>query len=172
MFIIEINNTIFYYYCNSIKKYIIYLIKGELMKTSLKVGIRYQHKFIVPPSKTVPALYPEADEFMLMPEVFATGFLVGFLEWACIKAINPYIDWPQEQTLGTHINVSHEAATPPGLEVTANVELIGIEGRKLLFSVEAHDGVHLISKGEHERFIIDRKRFDSGLSKKGIEKKA
>ena len=45
-------------------------------------------------SKTVPALYPESPEFVAMPEVFATGFLVGFLEWACIKAINPHLDWP------------------------------------------------------------------------------
>lgn len=62
------------------------------MKESLKPGIKYVHKFKVPPSKTVPALYPESDEFVAMPEVFATGFLVGFLEWACIKAINPHLD--------------------------------------------------------------------------------
>ena len=98
-----------------------------------------------------------------MPEVFATGFLVGFLEWACIKAINPHIDWPKEQTVGTHINVSHEAATPPGLEVTAIVELIDVDGRKLVFSVEAHDEVDLISKGQHERFVIDKEIFDARL---------
>ena len=51
------------------------------MKETLKPGIRYQHKFVLPPTKTVPALYPEAPEFLVMPEVFATGFLVGFLEW-------------------------------------------------------------------------------------------
>jgi len=103
-----------------------------------------------------------------MPEVFATGFLVGFLEWACIKAINPHLDWPQEQTVGTHINVSHEAATPPGLEVTATVKLIAVEGRKLVFSVEAHDGVDLISKGLHERFVINKEKFDAKLGvKKG-----
>lgn len=62
-----------------------------------------------------------------MPEVFATGFLVDFLEWACIKAITPYLDSPEEQTLGSHINVSHQAATPIGLEVTAIVELVEID---------------------------------------------
>jgi len=138
------------------------------MKETLKPGIKYEHKFIVPPNKTVPALYPEAEEFIAMPEVFATGFLVGFLEWACIKAINPHLDWPLEQTVGTHIDVSHEAATPPGLEVTATVELIEVDGRKLVFSVQAHDGVDLISKGRHERFIIDKEKFDAKLSiKKG-----
>lgn len=139
------------------------------MKPSLKPGIRYEHRFVVPSSKTVPALYPESEEFVAMPEVFATGFLVGFLEWACIKAINPYLDWPQEQTVGTHIDVSHEAATPPGLEVTATVELIAVEGRKLVFAVEAHDGVDLISRGRHERFVIDKEKFDAKLGlKKGV----
>ena len=136
------------------------------MKDTLKPGIKYEHKFLVPASKTVPSLYPESEEFLAMPEVFATGFMVGFLEWSCIKAINPHLDWPEEQTLGTHINVSHEAPTPPGLEVTASVELIAVEGRKLVFSVEAHDGVDLISKGQHERFIINKEKFDAKVIKK------
>ena len=136
------------------------------MKNTLKPGIRYQHKFVVPTSKTVPALYPESPEFVAMPEVFATGFLVGFLEWACIKAIKPHLDWPEEQSVGTHINVSHEAATPPGIEVIASVELIGVDGRKLLFSVEAHDEVDLISRGQHERFVINKERFDARVLEK------
>lgn len=136
------------------------------MKETLKPGIRYEHKFVVPPSKTVPALYPESAEFVLMPEVFATGFLVGFLEWACIKAINPHLDWPKEQTVGTHIDVSHEAATPPGFEVTATVELVSVEGRKLIFVVEAHDGADLISKGRHERFVINKEKFDAKMGEK------
>ena len=136
------------------------------MKPTLQPGIRYEHRFVVPPSKLVPALYPEAEEFNAMPEVFATGFLVGFLEWACIRAINPHLDWPREQTVGTHIDVSHEAATPPGLEVTATVTLVATEGKKLIFEVEAHDGIDLIAKGRHERFVIDREKFDARLAKK------
>ncbi|MEX0635435.1 MAG: thioesterase family protein [Ferruginibacter sp.] len=136
------------------------------MKDTLKIGIEYEHKFRVPQSKTVPALYPESEEFLAMPEVFATGFLVGFLEWACIKAIKPHLDWPQEQTVGTYINVSHEAATPPGLVVTATVKLVDVEGRKLVFAVEAHDGVDLISRGRHERFIINKDKFDAKLGTK------
>jgi fluoroacetyl-CoA thioesterase len=136
------------------------------MKETLKPGIRFEHRLFVPPSKTVPALYPEAEEFQVMPEVFATGFLVGFLEWACIKAVNPHLDWPEEQSVGTHIDVSHEAATPPGLEVTASVELIGVEGRKLIFNVSAHDGVDLISRGRHERFVINKEKFDAKMGAK------
>ena len=136
------------------------------MKDSLRPGIQYEHKFKISKSKTVPSLYPEAEEFVAMPDVFATGFLVGFLEWACIKAINPHLDWPLEQSLGTHINVSHEAATPVGLEVTAKVKLIAVDGKKLTFEVEAHDGVDLISKGLHERFVINRQKFDERIKTK------
>ncbi len=101
-----------------------------------------------------------------MPEVFATGFLVGFLEWACIKAINPHLDWPKEQTVGTHIDLSHEAGTPPGLEVTARVELTAVEGRRLVFAVGARDERDLISRGTHERFVIDKARFDAKMRDK------
>ena len=139
------------------------------MKETVKPGIRYEHKFLIPSTKTVPNLYPESEEFVLMPEVFATGFMVGFLEWACIKAINPHLDWPSEQTVGIHIDVSHEAATPPGLEVTATVELVQVEGKKLIFNVQAHDGMDLISKGTHERFVIDKETFDAKLSEKTAE---
>jgi fluoroacetyl-CoA thioesterase len=140
------------------------------MKPSLKVGITHTLAFTVPLSKTVPALYPESAEFIAMPEVFATGFLVGLLEWACIQAINPHLDWPAEQTVGTHIDVSHQAATPVGLQVTATVELIEIEGRKLTFLVQAHDGVDLISTGKHQRFIIDKQKFDAKLAEKRNKK--
>ena len=136
------------------------------MKETLTPGIRYEQKFVVPISKTVPALYPESPEFLAMPEVFATGYLVGLLEWSCIRAINSHIEWPVEQTVGTRIEVSHEAATPPGLEITVSVELIKVEGRKLVFSVEAHDGVDLISRGEHERFIINKEMFDDKMVEK------
>ncbi len=136
------------------------------MKDTLKPGIRHEHRFRVPASKTVPALYPEADAFRQMPEVFATGFMVGLIEWACIEAVNPHLDWPAEQTVGTHIDVSHEAATPPGFEVTVRVELVSVEGRRLGFVVEAHDGADTIARGRHERFVIDRAKFDARLAAK------
>ena len=136
------------------------------MKDTLRAGITYQYRFTVPSSKTVPLLYPESEEFVAMPEVFATGFLVGLLEWSCIKAINPHLDWPREQTVGTHIDISHEAATPPGLTVTVLVELTAVQGKKLSFKVQAHDGRELISRGTHERFVIDRQKFDARLRAK------
>jgi len=139
------------------------------MKDSLKPGIEYSHKFIVQPNKTVSALYPEAEEFNVMPEVFATGFLVGFIEWACIKAVNPHLAWPEEQTVGIGISIKHLAATPPGLEVMAKVRLLEVDGRRLLFDVEVHDEVDLISQGKHERVIINKEKFDDRIKKKKDE---
>jgi fluoroacetyl-CoA thioesterase len=136
------------------------------MKDTLKPGIEYVHTFVVPVSKTVPALYPESEEFLAMPEVFATGYLVGLLEWACIRAINQHLDWPEEQTVGTHIDISHIAATPPGMEVTVNVKLMEVNGRKLIFDIEARDELDLISKGRHERFVINKAKFDSKMKEK------
>ena len=136
------------------------------MKETLKPGIESEFTFRVPESKTVPALYPESAEFQAMPTVFATGYLVGLFEWTCIKVINPHLNWPQEQTVGTHIDVSHIAATPVGFDVTARVKLIEVDGRKLVFEVQAHDGVDVISRGKHERFIIYKGKFDSKIKEK------
>ena len=136
------------------------------MKETLRPGIEHELRFRVPHTKTVPALYPESPEFRAMPEVFATGFMVGLIEWACIQALNPHIEWPAEQSVGTHINVSHSAATPPGFEVSAKVKLVEVDGRRLVFHVEAHDGVDVISKGTHERFLINAEKFNAKLREK------
>ena len=141
------------------------------MKDTLRPGIESRFTFRLSGTKTVPALYPESAEFQKMPEVFATGYLVGFLEWACIQAINPHLDWPQEQTVGTHIDVSHVAATPAGFDITAKVKLIEVDKRRLLFEVEAHDGVELISKGNHERFVINKDKFDAKMREKLTKKR-
>ena len=136
------------------------------MKESLTAGLTFDFKFTVPENKTVPSLYPEIPEGRVMPKVFATGFMVGLFEFACIRAINPHIDWPDEQSVGIGINVSHTAATPPGLTVTVKGTLDKVEGRKLTFSLVADDGVDTISKGTHERFIIDAEKFNAQVDAK------
>ena len=136
------------------------------MKDTLKPGLTYQFKFEVPPTKTVPHLYPESEMFRQMPAVLATGFMVGLMEWACIEALRPHLDWPKEQSLGVLVNFSHLAATPPGLTVTVDVRLDRIDGRKLSFSVTAHDGVDKIADGTHQRVVIDRARFDAKVVEK------
>jgi fluoroacetyl-CoA thioesterase len=136
------------------------------MKDSLKPGMTHRFKFKIPPSKTVPHLYPESQMFREMPEVLATGYMVGLVEWACIDALRAHLDWPREQSLGTHVGLSHLAATPPGLTVTVDVRLDKIEGRKLSFSIVAHDGVDKITEGTHERVVIDSARFSAKVGEK------
>ncbi len=142
------------------------------MKETLQPGIEHEFRFRVTEAKLVPALYPESPEFQAMPRVFATGFMVGLIEWACIQAIHPHIAWPEEQTVGTHLNLSHSAATPPGFEVRARVKLVQVEGRRLVFEVEADDGVDVISRGTHERFVINAAKFDARMAEKARGRKA
>ena len=129
------------------------------MKPSLKPGIEGTFRYLVSESRTVPRIYPEAPDFQMMPAVLATGYLVALAEWACIELIKPHLDWPHEQSLGTHVSLSHLAATPPGLAVELRVRLTSVEGRKLEFAVSAHDGVDTISEGTHRRHTIDAERF-------------
>jgi fluoroacetyl-CoA thioesterase len=136
------------------------------VKSSLKAGLTYRFSFTVPASKTVPHLYPESGLFQEMPDVLATGFLVGLMEWACIEAIRPHLDWPREQSLGTRVDFSHTAATPPGFTISVDVRLEKVEGRKLTFTLSAHDGVDEISRGTHERHVIDVARFNEKMERK------
>lgn len=136
------------------------------MKPSLAPGLRGRFTYRVPPERTVPHLYPEAADFQVMPQVLATGYLVGLCEWACIDLIRPYLDWPAEQSLGTQVNFSHVAATPPGMTITVETELVSIEGRKLGFKVVARDDLDLITEGTHERHIIDAARFNAKVADK------
>lgn len=136
------------------------------MSPDLKPGVQFDFNYTVPDSKTVPRLYPEWLEFQDMPDVFATGYLIGLMEGVCQLSIKPFLDWPREQSVGTHVNFSHLAATPPGLTVRVHCEVVSVDGRKVTFSASAHDGHDLISEGTHERVIIDAARFNQRLQSK------
>jgi len=136
------------------------------MSPDLKPGLKHAFSYTVGPDKTVPHLYPEFAEFQQMPDVFATGFLVGLIEGACQLAIKPHLDWPREQSVGTHVNFSHLAATPPGLTITVDCEVAAVENRTVTFRARAHDGVDLIAEGTHERVVIDVARFNQRVAKK------
>jgi len=136
------------------------------MKETLQPGLEHEFRLTVTKNQTVPALYPDSHEFGTMPEVFATGYMVGFIELACVHALKPYLDWPREQSVGTRIDITHVAATPPGMEVRARVKLMELEGRRLVFEVEAFDEVEPIGRGTHERFIINAEKFNAKVNKK------
>ena len=136
------------------------------MMETLRAGLEGTFRYRIPESKTVPRIYEEAADFQMMPRVLATGYMVALVEWACIELIKPHLDWPAEQSLGTHVDLSHTAATPPGLTVEVRARLESIEGRKLTFSVRAHDGVDGICEGHHQRHVIDAARFNAKIASK------
>ena len=142
------------------------------MKDTLRPGLEATFRYTVPESKIVPRIYPEAPDFQMMPAVFATGYMVALCEWACLELIKPHLDWPREQSLGTHVDLSHAAATPPGLAVTVHARLESVEGRKLVFRVSAHDGIDAITEGRHERHVIDAARFETKLAGKRAKVRA
>jgi len=135
------------------------------MRDTLKVGDRVTFAYEVPADKTVPNLYPEAREFVVMPAVFATGFMVGLMEWTCMKVLADHLD-EGEGSLGVHVDVSHTAPTLPGQTVTVEAEVTAINGRKVAFHVRAHDGLDVIGEGRHERAVMVWDRFQAILAKK------
>lgn len=132
------------------------------MKGDLRAGIRHTMQYTVPSTRTVPMLLPESEDFTAMPEVLATGYLVGIIEWACIQTLHGFLDH-NELTLGTHVDLSHQAPTVPGSTVTIEVELTEVEGRSLTFAIQAHDDHAVISRGTHQRGVIDRNRFQARI---------
>jgi len=136
------------------------------MRDTLRAGIEGIYRYRVPESRTVPRIFPEAPDFQLMPAVLATGYLVALAEWACIELVKPHLDWPGEQTLGTRIDISHIAATPPGLTVEIHARLRSVEGRKLVFALTAGDGIDTIGEGTHERHVILAERFARKIAEK------
>lgn len=137
------------------------------MKGSLKPGVAHRLTFRVSREKTVPFLYPEAQEFQAMPEVFATGYMVGLMEWAAIELLKPHLE-EGEGSLGTHVDVSHTAATPAGFTVTVDAEVTAVEGKRVWFNIKAHDGVDDIGKGRHERAIVTWQKFNARVAEKAV----
>lgn len=90
-------------------------------------------------------------------DVFSTPALIALLEGAAREAVESLLDAGQT-TVGVHVDVRHLAATPLGVEVRARAELIEVDGRRLVFHVEAFDSVDKIGEGTHERMIVDPAR--------------
>ncbi|HRN84796.1 MAG TPA: thioesterase family protein [Hyphomicrobium sp.] len=135
------------------------------MKATLEAGATAQLTFTVTAEKTVPHLYAESADFRAMPGVFATGFMVGLMEWACLEVLKPHLE-DGEGSLGIHVDVSHAAATVPGQVVTVDATCTGVTGRRVAFEVTAHDGVEVIGKGRHERMVVPWARFVARVNEK------
>jgi fluoroacetyl-CoA thioesterase len=133
------------------------------VKAGLKVGAKAEHRLTVAMRHTVPALFAEEGAFLAMPPVFATAYMTGLMEWACVELIRPFYE-ADEDTLGIHVDFSHLAPTLPGQVITVTAELTGIEGRRLDFRLAAHDGIDTIGEGRHQRALIDKLKFANRLA--------
>jgi fluoroacetyl-CoA thioesterase len=138
------------------------------MKPTLKADLTHRFVYTVPVSKTVPYLYEESPELAVMPEVLATGFMVGLMEWTCVELLAPHLD-PGEGSLGVHIDVSHKAAAPVDFTITVEAECIEVRGPRAKFVLRAHDGVEEIRSGTHERFIVNWDRFNKSVAGKAAK---
>lgn len=136
------------------------------MSPDLKPGVSFDWTYTVPERATVPRLYHDTGFCLDMPDVLATGYMVGMMELACVNGIMPYVDWPREQSVGVHVSFSHLAATPPGMTLQIRGEVVEVEGRRVKFRVEAWDGVDKITEGVHERMIIDPAKFNARMADK------
>jgi len=133
--------------------------------STLVPGLRHTLTITVDDTLIVPAVFPAWPSFGAMPPVFATAFMIGLMELACVEALQACLK-PEELSVGTHVDVSHCAATPAGMTVTAEVTLEAVEGRKLWFHVVARDPAGVIGEGRHQRAIIERTRFMTGVARK------
>ena len=126
----------------------------------LTPGIKGSASCVVGPEDTAKALGSGAVD------VFSTPKLVALMEKAALLSVRDYLDEGMD-TAGTHLDISHSAATPVGMTVRAESELIEVDRRRLVFSVKAWDETELVGEGTHERFIIDRDKFLAKCSAKG-----
>jgi len=131
----------------------------------LKLGLRHTETITVGEALAVPAQAQLFDPSTEMPPVFATAQMIAFVEWTCVHALAPYLS-PAQRTVGTRVEMSHIAATPVGMIVTAEVELIEIDGRRFRFRAQCRDEMEMIGEGFHERMIVDYARFIERLARK------
>jgi fluoroacetyl-CoA thioesterase len=98
-----------------------------------------------------------------LPPVLATPIMIMMMENAALNALKPYLE-AGHTALGTHVDVSHLAATPLGRRVTAFAEVTASEGRHVEFAVKASDDIQTIGTGTHQRMLIDLARFSARLA--------
>ncbi len=98
--------------------------------------------------------------------VFATPAMIGLMEKAALSSVDPLLESGMT-TVGTRVDVQHLAATPVGMKVVAESELVEVDGKRLVFKVEARDEVEVVGRGTHERYIVPERKFlDRASAKK------
>lgn len=127
--------------------------------SNLKPGLRGQASATVTKNRLAPSVGSGGAP------VFASPMMIALMEGAAVDCVEALLPTGHE-SLGTHLDIAHLAATPEGLTVTATATLVSVDGRKLVFDVDAHDGVEPIGRGRHTRVIVDTARFMARLAAK------
>ena len=136
-----------------------------MRRDDLTPGLKHSATIRVTEALAVPASGQLLGCTQEMPTVFATAQMIAFVEWTCVAALAPYLP-PHQRTVGTRIEMTHSAATPIGVDVTAEIELVEIDGRRLHFKVGCRDEAEPIGEGFHERMVVDHDRFMARLARK------
>ena len=97
--------------------------------------------------------------------VLATPVMINLIEAAALAAVEQSLP-EHHQSLGTHLDISHIAATPVGMRVRATAQVLRVEGRTIYFKVRAEDERELIGEGTHERVVVNVERFDQRVQQK------
>lgn len=129
------------------------------MNFNLKTGISYTARQKVAYADTA-AKYGSG-----LVEVFATPAMIALMENAALKTVLPYLG-DHHNTVGFEVNVRHLKPTPIGMEVECTATLIEVDGKKLVFKLDANDEEGKIGEGTHTRYIIDSKKFMNKLKHK------
>ncbi|GFR35638.1 thioesterase [Thermobrachium celere] len=98
-------------------------------------------------------------------DVYSTPAMIGLMECAAKECLDEFLD-EGYSTVGISLNIKHLAATPIGMKVRAEAEIVAVEGKKVVFKVEAFDEVEKIGEGIHERYIVDINKFISRVKNK------
>ena len=101
-------------------------------------------------------------------EVFATPCMLALMEKTACDSVIPYLE-EGNGTVGTEVNIKHVAATPIGMTVRCESELIEVDGRRLVFTVAAYDDAGIIGEGTHERFIVNNEKFQTKTNNKAVK---
>lgn len=124
----------------------------------IEAGITHKASVSVTDAMTAAALGATVPAFKTLPPVFATAYLVAFVEAACVEALEPFLEEGQV-TVGTQINLSHVAPTTVGMDVSIDVKLIAVDRQRLSFQMVCTDHHGVVGEGYHERAIVDRNLF-------------
>ena len=131
------------------------------MKDGIRIGLTGEYRQIVAPEHLIGFM---GDG---VPGVLATAWLVWFMEHAARNAILPFME-EDEDSVGIELEIQHFEPTPVKLEVICRARVILVDGKKITYEIEAHDGVDKIGRAMHKRFVLDKTQFARRIQRKQI----